>query len=84
MFATRRRHHIFDIWPGFVDALAAVLMVIIFVLMTFVVAHLYLTDALNDRDQSLTSLNQQIDTLTNNLMMERISKRRSSKDSNSS
>ena len=79
MFATRRRHHIFDIWPGFVDALAAVLMVIIFVLMTFVVAHLYLTDALNDRDQSLTSLNQQIDTLTNNLMMERISKEEAQK-----
>ena len=44
MFATRRRIHNFDIWPGFVDALAAVLMVIIFVLMTFVVAQLYLTD----------------------------------------
>lgn len=79
MFAVRRRHHSFDIWPGFVDALAAVLMVIIFVLMTFVVSQLYLTDALNDRDQSLASLNQQIDTLTHNLKAERLSKEEAQK-----
>ncbi|MBM3633551.1 MAG: peptidoglycan -binding protein [Alphaproteobacteria bacterium] len=79
MFAARRRHHSFDIWPGFVDALAAVLMVIIFVLMTFVVAQLYLTDALNDRDQSLLSLNQQIDTLSSQLKMERLSKEEAQK-----
>lgn len=74
MFATRRRIHNFDIWPGFVDALAAVLMVIIFVLMTFVVAQLYLTDALNDRDQSLITLNKEIETLSYNLKTERLSK----------
>ena len=74
MFATRRRFHNFDIWPGFVDALAAVLMVIIFVLMTFVVAQLYLTDALNDRDQTLINLNKQIDALSLNLKTERVSK----------
>ena len=74
MFATRRRFHSFDIWPGFVDALGAVLMVIIFVLMTFVVAQLYLTDALNDRDQTLINLNKQIDALSLNLKTERVSK----------
>lgn len=79
MFATRRRIHSLDIWPGFVDALAAVLMVIIFVLMTFVVAQLYLTDALNDRDQSVTSLNQQIETLRHNLTTERLSKEEAQK-----
>lgn len=79
MFAIRRRHHNFDIWPGFVDALAAVLMVIIFVLMTFVVAQLYLTDALNDRDQSVISLNKQIDTLEHNLKNERLSKEEAQK-----
>jgi chemotaxis protein MotB len=79
MFATRRRIHNFDIWPGFVDALAAVLMVIIFVLMTFVVAQLYLTDALNDRDQSVASLNQQIETLSHNLTAERLSKEEAQK-----
>lgn len=79
MFALRRRIHNYDIWPGFVDALAAVLMVIIFVLMTFVVAQLYLTDALNDRDQSLANLNKQIDALTTNLKAERISKEEAQK-----
>jgi chemotaxis protein MotB len=79
MFATRRRIHNFDIWPGFVDALAAVLMVIIFVLMTFVVAQLYLTDALNDRDQSLASLSQQIEDLSKNLTTERLSKEEAQK-----
>jgi len=79
MFATRRRIHSFDIWPGFVDALAAVLMVIIFVLMTFVVAQLYLTDALNDRDQSLVHLNQQIDALSKNLATERLSREEAQK-----
>lgn len=74
MFAMRRRFHSFDIWPGFVDALAAVLMVIIFVLMTFVVAQLYLTDALNDRDQTLMNLNKQIDSLSLHLKTERVSK----------
>jgi chemotaxis protein MotB len=74
MFTMRRRIHNFDIWPGFVDALAAVLMVIIFVLMTFVVAQLYLTDALNDRDQSLANLGKQIEELTINLKSERITK----------
>src|SRR3990167_6896022 len=74
MFATRRRFHNFDIWPGFVDALAAVLMVIIFVLMTFVVAQLYLTDALNERDQSLASLSRQVEDLSKSLTTERLSK----------
>jgi chemotaxis protein MotB len=79
MFTMRRRIHNFDIWPGFVDALAAVLMVIIFVLMTFVVAQLYLTDALNDRDQSLATLNKQIESLTVNLTTERTSKEEAQK-----
>lgn len=79
MFLARRRAPGFDIWPGFVDALAAVLMVIIFVLMTFVVAHLYLTDALNARDQTLITLNQQIDTLSDHLKTERLSKEEAQK-----
>jgi len=82
MFATRRRIYNFDIWPGFVDALAAVLMVIIFVLMTFVVAQLFLTDALNDRDQSLANLNKEIEALSINLKSERTSKEEAQKTLN--
>ena len=62
MFFKRRLSHSYtlDIWPGFVDALAALLMVIIFVLMTFVVSQLSLTDALQGRDQALAHVNQQL------------------------
>ena len=35
---SRRRSRDSNIWPGFVDALATLLMVIIFVLMIFIVA----------------------------------------------
>jgi chemotaxis protein MotB len=66
MFASsrRRRHSPIDIWPGFVDALATLLMVIIFVLMTFVVAQLYLTNAISDKDEALANLNQKLEALT--------------------
>lgn len=65
MFASSRRHRHspLDIWPGFVDALATLLMVIIFVLMTFVVAQLYLTDALSNKDEALANLSKKLDTL---------------------
>lgn len=80
MFASRRRHHhSFDIWPGFVDALATVLMVIVFVLMTFVVSHLYLADALNNQDQTLALMHQQVDTLADKLKSERLSKEEAQK-----
>lgn len=71
MFASSRRNrsHALDIWPGFVDALASLLMVIIFVLMTFVMAQYYLSDALNSRDQILAELNSKIEKLNASLML---------------
>jgi chemotaxis protein MotB len=38
MLIASRRRPALDIWPGFVDALAALLMVVIFVLLLFSVA----------------------------------------------
>ena len=35
-----------NIWPGFVDVLATLLIVIIFVLMVFTVSQIYLSDAI--------------------------------------
>ena len=61
----------FNIWPGFVDALATLLMVIIFLLMIFVVAQFFLTDAISGRDQALERLNWQIDELADLLALER-------------
>ncbi|MBX9976851.1 MAG: peptidoglycan-binding protein [Alphaproteobacteria bacterium] len=74
MFTRTRRHNSLDIWPGFVDAMATLLMVIVFVLMTFVVAQLYLTDALSTKDTALQSLEGQMKTLHENLKLEKLSK----------
>lgn len=60
-----------DIWPGFVDALAQLLMVIIFILLVFTVGQFYLSAALSGRDQALHKLQQQVDELANLLALER-------------
>lgn len=66
-FSKRHRQQSFDIWPGFVDAIATLLLVIIFVLMTFILAQFYLTDALSDRDDALFELNKEVATLKTTL-----------------
>jgi chemotaxis protein MotB len=58
-----------DIWPGFVDALSQLVMVIVFVLLVFTAGQFYLTDALSGRDVQLQRLAQQVDQLANMLSM---------------
>jgi chemotaxis protein MotB len=60
-----------DIWPGFVDALSQLMMVIIFVLLVFTAGQFYLTDALSGRDAALQKLSQQVNELANLLSMAR-------------
>ncbi len=60
-----------DIWPGFVDALAQLLMVIIFILLVFTAGQFYLSEALSGRDQALMQLQQQVNELGNLLALER-------------
>ena len=71
--ATRRRSRrsSIDIWPGFVDALSQLLMVIIFVLLVFTAGQFFLSDALSGRDQALKQLQQQVDDLSQLLSLER-------------
>ncbi len=61
----------FDPWPGYVDALSTLLMVIIFVLLVFVLAQAFLSAALSGRDQALARLNRQIAELSDMLALER-------------
>ncbi|OSQ38742.1 peptidoglycan -binding protein [Thalassospira mesophila] len=68
---SRRRSRDVNTWPGFVDALATLLMVIIFLLMIFVVAQVYLGAALSGRDKALSDLTSQVNELTNLLSLER-------------
>lgn len=67
----RRRVHQDNIWPGFVDALATLLMVIIFLLMIFVLAQVFLSETLSGRENTLEKLNQQMGELTDLLNLER-------------
>lgn len=60
-----------DIWPGFVDALSTLLMVIIFLLTVFVLAQFFLTDQLAGRDQTLKRLETQVAELADVLALER-------------
>ena len=61
---TRTRRSSIDIWPGFVDALAQLLMVIIFILLVFTAGQFFLSDALSGRDKALKELQQKISALS--------------------
>ena len=71
MMLTNRRRRALDIWPGFVDALAALLMVVIFVLLLFSLGQFLLSDALLGRDEAIDQLRGQMRGLANVLSQER-------------
>ena len=59
------------VWPGFVDALATLLMVFIFLLVVFMLAQYFLNVALSGRDEALLRLNRQISELADLLSLEK-------------
>ena len=63
-----------NIWPGFVDVLATLLIVIIFILMVFTVSQIYLSDAISGRDKALVDLRNKINELSKILSIEKSSK----------
>ncbi|WP_421782468.1 peptidoglycan -binding protein [Kiloniella litopenaei] len=73
MFSASRRSskRSINIWPGFVDALATLLLVIIFVLMVFMVAQFTLSNALSGKDKALSNLNREISELAELLSLEK-------------
>lgn len=71
MFQLARRSRAIDIWPGFVDALASVLLVFVFMLLLFVVAQFYLTGVLVGNQAALEQLQQNVDALARTLSLER-------------
>lgn len=60
-----------DYWPGFVDAMASLLLVIIFLLSVFMLAQFFLSQEILGKDSALTRLNSQIAELTELLQLER-------------
>jgi chemotaxis protein MotB len=60
-----------EAWPGYVDALSTLLMVIIFVLLVFVLAQAFLSVSLSGRDQALDRASRQLSELSDMLSVER-------------
>jgi chemotaxis protein MotB len=69
-----RRYEPVNYWPGFVDALSTMLLVIIFLLSVFMLAQFFLSREVTGKDEALTRLNRQIEELTNLLALERTQK----------
>jgi chemotaxis protein MotB len=70
----RRSERGFDYWPGFVDALSVMLLVMIFLLSVFMLAQFFLSRNISDKDTALVKLNRQIEELTSLLALERAGK----------
>ncbi|MFN3985661.1 MAG: peptidoglycan -binding protein [Rhodocyclaceae bacterium] len=71
MAVLSRRRRGLDFWPGFVDALAALLMVMVFVILIFVIGQFVLTDAVSGRDRALARLNAELAALAQTLSLEK-------------
>jgi chemotaxis protein MotB len=70
MALARSRREGMNYWPGFVDALATLLLSIIFILSVFAIVQFYLSQEVTGKDTALNRLNAQIAQLTELLSME--------------
>ena len=70
-YARARRAQVTNYWPGFVDALASLLLVIIFLLSLFMLTQFFLGREIAGKDTVLSRLNSQIAELTDLLQLER-------------
>ncbi len=66
-----RRSQVTNYWPGFVDALSSLLLVIIFLLSLFMLTQFFLGQEIQGKDTAMTRLNSQIAELTDLLQLER-------------
>ncbi|MCX8667133.1 peptidoglycan -binding protein [Acetobacteraceae bacterium B3987] len=67
----RRRHRSGPInaWPGYVDALSSLLMVVTFVLLVFVLGQEFLSAAISQREHALANLKQELTHLSDMLSL---------------
>jgi chemotaxis protein MotB len=68
---SRRSRYGINVWPAFVDALASVLLVFVFVLLVFVVGYFVLGDTLAGKTRALDELGRQVTALAETLSLER-------------
>jgi chemotaxis protein MotB len=71
----RRRPQTMDYWPGFVDALSTLVLVVVFLLAVFMMAQFFLAREVSGRDDALLKLNRQLAELTDLLSLERMTGR---------
>jgi chemotaxis protein MotB len=69
--ARRRGDNGLNAWPGYVDALTTLLMVIMFVLLVFVLAQAFLSVTLSSRDKQLDEITKQMAQLSDMLSLEK-------------
>ena len=67
---SRKVRQAIEIWPGFVDALSSLLIILLFVLMIFMAAQYFQSDALSGRDKTISNLNRRIAELAEQLSVE--------------
>jgi len=72
MALTRRTGKRFEanIWPGFVDAMTALLLVLVFVLSIFMIVQFMLSEKITSQDSELNQLNAQVQSLAQALGLE--------------
>ena len=70
----RRRRYEPNYWPGFVDMLSTLLLVVIFLMSMFMVTNYIITQAASGKDTMLSRLNRQLSELTELLALERSQK----------
>ena len=60
-----------SVWPGFVDVMTALLLVLVFVLSIFMVIQFVLRDLVTGKDQELDNLTRQLGEIAQVLSLER-------------
>ena len=67
----RRTATTVNVWPGYVDALSALLMLVIFMLLIFTLAQVFLAQTVSTRDAELDRLNTRLAEISNALQIQR-------------
>ncbi len=67
---SRRQRCAVNVWPGYVDALSALLMLVIFTLLIFTLAQVFLSETLSSRDKELDQLNARLAEISGLLSLE--------------
>jgi chemotaxis protein MotB len=68
---TRRSAEYGDFWPGYVDVLSTLLLVVIFLMSIFMLAQYFASEEASGKDTALKKLTRQISELTNLLALEK-------------